>query len=341
MTGIGPALWQRGLGDYVAAVALSPDGTLAAVGSLAGDALLVSVANGDVVAKLHDHAFGVAAAAWSRDGSTLAIGGQDSLVRIYDATGAEQAAVTNDGWASALAWSPTDDLLAIGAGRTMQFVDPTGAVVRRHDPVTSTITDVVWSPNGRRVGVTAYGGIAWYDPDADRSDPARFYAWKGSLLSLALAPSGKWACAGSQDRSIHLWRLWSGDELSMAGYPAKVELLAFRDDSRWMATACLGDLAVWDFSGGGPGGSSPATAQAHDGFIQSLAWQPDGEHLVTGGSDGRLVLWPSPRRQRATLRPIVAEEMRSGVSQVAWSPDATVVVIGCDDGTVEALRVSV
>ncbi len=341
MSAIGPVSWDLGLGDYVAAIALSPDGERAALGSLAGDALLVARDDGEVIAKLHDHSFGVAAATWSRDGTTVAIGGHDSLVRLYDATGAERASVATDGWASSLAWSPTDDLLAIGAGRTMQLVDPAGRVLRRHDPVASTITDVAWSPNGKRVGVTAYGGIAWYDPDGDRSDPARFYAWKGSLLSLALSPSGRWACAGSQDRSIHLWRLWSGDELSMAGYPAKVEHLAFRDDSRWMATSCLGDLAVWEFSGRGPGGSSPATGDGHAGFIQSMVWQPDGDRLVTGGTDGRIVLWPSPRRQRARLRPLDDVGGSAGISQVAWSTDGTVLVIGRDDGAVEARRISV
>jgi WD40 repeat protein len=340
MNTIGPIRWQLDLGDFVAAVAPSPDGTLVAVGSLAGDAQLIRMVDGELVAKLHDHSFGVAAAAWSPDGTTLAIGGHDSTVRLYDATGIERAVVPTDGWATALAWSPTDDLLAIGAGRTMQLVDASGQLVRRHEPVTSTITTVVWSPNGRRVGVSAYGGIAWYDPHLDRTDPTRFYAWKGSLLGLALSPDGKWACAGSQDASIHLWRLWSADELSMSGYPAKIERLAFRDDSRWMATACLGELSIWDFSGRGPRGSAPASGEAHERHIETLTWQPNGEQVVTGGPDGRLVLWPSPRRQREVLRPLDVSVGDAGVSRTAWTPDGGGLIVGRDDGTIEARTIS-
>jgi WD40 repeat protein len=206
--------------------------------------------------------------------------------------------------------------------------------------VSSTITDVAWSPNGKRVGVTAYGGIAWYDPDVERPDPIRFYAWKGSLLGLALSPDGKWACAGSQDASIHLWRLWSADELSMSGYPAKIERLAFRDDSRWMATACLGEVSIWDFSRRGPRGTAPASGDAHDRHIETLAWEPGGERLVTGGPDGRLVLWPSPRRQRQTLRPLDISIAHAGVSRIAWLPDATALVVGRDDGSVEARAIT-
>jgi WD40 repeat protein len=340
MSEIGPVRWQLDLGDFVAAVAPSPDGELVAIGSLAGEARLVRVADGEVIAKLHDHPFGVAAAAWSRDGSTLAVGGHDSLVRLYDDRGDEWAVVTSEGWATALAWSPTDDVLAIGAGKVMQLVDPSGQLVRRHDPVASTITDVAWSPNGRRVGVSAYGGIAWYDPDVERTDPTRFYAWKGSLLGLALSPDGKWACAGSQDTSIHLWRLWSADELSMSGYPAKIERLAFRHDSRWMATACIGELSVWDFSGRGPRGSAPASGEAHERHIETLAWQPKGDRIVTGGPDGRLVLWPSPRRQREALRPLDVSIATAGVSRAVWTPDGSGLVVGRDDGTVEARSIS-
>ncbi|MEO1058338.1 MAG: hypothetical protein AAFY28_15630 [Actinomycetota bacterium] len=340
MSTIGPVTWQLGLGDYVSAISVAPDGRHAAVGSLAGDAALIDVADGSVITKLDEHPFGVAAAAWSRDATTVAIGGHDGQVRLYDTDGNARSSVTTAGWASSLAWSPTDDLLAVGAGRTMQLVDDTGAVVRAHDPVASTVTAVTWSPNGKRVGVAAYGGVAWYDPERDRSDPTRFSAWKGSLLSLALAPNGRWACAGSQDRSIHIWRLWSGDELSMAGYPAKVEHIGFRDDGRWMATACLGNLAVWEFPSRGPGGSAPATATVREQTIESLAWEPGGDRLVTGDADGHVILWPSPRRQGATLRPHDVADSGAGVAHVEWSADGGALIIGRDDGTVEARGVS-
>ncbi len=340
MSTIGAVSWQLGLGDYVSAVAVSPDGQTAAVGSLAGDAALIAVADGSTIAKLDEHPFGVAAAAWSRDSTTVAIGGHDCKVRLYDAAGTTRGDLAVDGWASKLAWSPTDDLLAVGAGRRMQLVDADAAVVRSHNQVASTVTAVTWSPNGKRVGVAAYGGVAWYDPADDRVDPLRFSAWKGSLLSLALSPTGRWAGAGSQDRSIHIWRLWSGDELSMAGYPAKVEHIGFRHDGRWMATACLEKLAVWEFPGRGPGGSTPATGAAHDKPIESLAWEPAGDQLVTGGADGRLILWPGPRRQGATLRPRAMVDSDAGVAHVEWTQDGATLVIGRDDGTVEARSVT-
>ncbi|MEM9038684.1 MAG: hypothetical protein AAGD33_02185 [Actinomycetota bacterium] len=332
---LGHVDWQLQLGDYLSALAVSPDGDLLVAGSLAGDVVLVETEGGAVVAKLHDHALGALAIDWSPDGERLVVGGQDAVARVYDRQGAELGAVTTDGWADRLAWSPTDDLLAVAGGRQLVLTDRNGGVVRRHDDVASTITDVVWATNGRRVGAAAYGGIAWYDPDDDDTLPRRFHRWKGSLLAVALSPDGKWACAGAQDASIHIWKLWSGDELAMSGYFSKIEHLAFSADSRWLACSCLELLTWWDFFGKGPRDTAPASGEFHTKAIASLAWQPDGELLVTGGADGRVVLWDAPSRQAQTVRPLDADQSVAGVSGVVWHPDGARLFVGRDDGTVE------
>lgn len=120
----------------------------------------------------------------------------------------------------------------------------------------------------------------------------------------------------------------------MDGYPAKVEYLAFRHDGRWMANACLGDLTVWDFSGS-PAGTAPAVGAAHDRHIAALAWQPAGTLLATGDADGRLVLWPSPRRKAGEIVPISVVDGDVGVSRLAWSPDGQTLAVGFADGRVE------
>jgi WD40 repeat protein len=332
--------WEVRTADYVSALALRPGGGVAAIGSLSGEARLVDLATGDTIEKLADHAFGVLCAAWSSDGRLLAVGGHDSVVRLYrfdpgDGQLRAVASVAAAGWVARLAWSPVTDLLAVGAGRRLSFVDADGNVRQQCEPVDSTITDVTWAPNGRRVGVAAYGAVSWYDPDLlDSPRPARQHRWKGSLLSLEISPDGRWACVGAQDASIHLWKLWSGDELSMSGYPAKLEHLAFRDDSRWMASACLGELTVWDFSRKGPRGTAPASGEAHGRHIEAMAWRPGGDVLATGGADGRVVLWPSPRKQRERLAPLAVDEHATGVARLAWHGDD--LVVGYADGCVSA-----
>jgi len=334
------AHWTRDLGDYVNALAVAPDGRLLLAGALNGRAQLIDTRTGDVVDELVDHPFGVLCAAWSRDGSLLAVGGHDKMLRLYRQNGAdvvEVGAVELGGWVASVAWSPVADLLAAAAGRQVTMVDADAVPCSQYSPVTSTITDLVWATNGHRVGAAAYGAISWYDVDAlDKPEPSRTHRWKGSLLALAMSPDGKWVCAGAQDSSIHLWKLWSGNELSMSGYPAKIENIAFRDDGAWMASACLAELTVWDFRKRGPNGTAPASGENHTRHIEALAWQPDGDILATGGADGRLCLWPSPVRSGDTLRPRQVLDSDVGIASLAWLPGGEQLVTARADGHIEA-----
>lgn len=331
---IGEVSWQALLGDFVSTISISGTGLIVAA-SLAGDAIVVDV-DGTIVCKLTDHPMGVLSAAWSPNGSRFAVGGQDGLVRVYESGGRELNAIRCNGWIAAAQWSPDGALLAVAAGRSLVVCDADGALVHRYPDVSSTITSVAWATNGRRVGVTSYGGITWYDPDHLPHDaPSRTHRFKGSPLELQLSPNGKWACAGFQDSSIHLWRLWSGDDLSMSGYPAKIELLSFRHDSQWMASICLDELTVWDFSGRGPKGSRPASGIAHERHISTLAWEPAGDRLATGGADGRLVLWPSPKSVNRALVPLETLDHEIAIATLAWLPGGDALMVGRADGTLE------
>ncbi len=136
---------------------VSPDGSLVAAGSLAGDAIVIEVATGDVLAKLDEHAMGVLALAWAPDGSTLAVGGQDGVVACYGRDGGHRVATIEcGGWVADLAWHPAatrvdeSATLAIAAAKSVTVVHGDGSV-ERSAAAASTVTAVAWSPDGRRV----------------------------------------------------------------------------------------------------------------------------------------------------------------------------------------------
>lgn len=55
------------------------------------------------------------------------------------------------------------------------------------------------------------------------------------MLSIAFAPDGR-TVAGCQDHSVHFWRVASGKDAQMCGYPAKPRQISFSWDGRWLAT---------------------------------------------------------------------------------------------------------
>ena len=321
--------WRVVLEDYVSVLEVAPNLGQAVAGSLAGDVVLVSTSDGSSEV-LQPHEMGALSAAWSSDGRRLAVGGQDGVVRVYDEEGSPVQAIQVSGWATALAWAPEETMLAIGAGRSLKVVDENGVELHDFNEQMSTVTDVAWSPDGTRVGAAAYAGISWHDVAGPRSGRSRRFNWKGSLLALAVSPDGKWACAGAQDSTVHLWKLWSGRELSMGGYHSKIDRLAFRPDGRRLAVACLGDLTVWDFGKRGPAGTTPAASAGHQNHIEDLAWAPSGKWLATGGADGRTIVWPTPNKAGEDLRSVSVFDSEVSTSRLRWVSDENLLIARAD-----------
>ena len=326
------ARWRLDLDDYVHVLELSPDRTTAVAGSLSGDALLFDPEDG-AARPLERHDMGVLSAAWSADGTTVAVGGQDGLVRMYDDSGEVSRPVDASAWVTTMAWSPTAPLLAVGAGRRMLIIDPEGAVLHDFADQPSTVTGIAWSADGTCVGATAYGGVGWYDVLGAHAGRQRRFDLRDSVLSLTVSPDGSWACAGTQDRAVQLWELWDGADFLMTGYPAKVDKTRFSPDGRWLAVACLGELSLWDFGGDGPVGTTPSATHAHQEPIEDLAWSPSGAAIATGSDDGRTIVWGTPLAGGARIQPLIALEFDTGTSRVRWV-DEDDLLIGRFDGSV-------
>ncbi len=347
--------WSVELSDATSALAVQPGDGLVAVGSLGGEAVVLDPAYGQVVATLPGHDFGVLSVAWSPDGDRLAVGGADGRLAVREPDGTRVADVTLQGWVGALAWSADGTRLAVASGRDVHVVDRDGAGLRQYPGQRSTVTDVAWAGSRNRLGVAAYGGLRWYEPDDVRDDPVKDFDWKGSLLVLEVSPDQRWAASGNQDSSVHVWRLWSGEDLEMTGYPSKVAALAWDRSSRWLAAAGSNDVTVWDHAGRGPQGRAPVVLETHGSLVTALAYQHQGPLLASGARDGVVAVWPaagvgvgravsraSARRGGPTPgpKPLVVLRPAAPVGAVEWSVDDRDVLVAGDDGTLRCWRVA-
>lgn len=317
------------LDDYVSQLACSHDGTHLAAASLAGDGVIMR--DGELARKLTNHPMGILSMAWSPKSDVLATGGQDHVLRLSTREG-DLAAFELSGWVDAVAWSPSHPLLAVAAGRDVLTIRTEDAPTRdedvhRHD---STVTSLAWSPNGRRVAAGSYGGVWFYEDGA--ADAVKHFSWKGAVLALAVAPNGKWIASGNQDNSVHVWRLWSGDDMQMSGYAGKILHLAFDDTSRYLATGDIGDITLWDFSGRGPNGSTPKQLAGQTRHTSGLAWH--GRRIVSASADGSVYLW-NPSRPGTKLEAEVT--LNAEISCITWRPDGGAIFCGTSTGDVHLL----
>jgi angio-associated migratory cell protein len=105
----------RGHSSSVYAIAVSPDGLLAASGGGDDIAIIWDVATQTQVAVLRGHTDSVVAVAWNTSGTMLATGSLDSSIRIWDAKGCFLHAIDGPSaeieW---LTWHPKGDVLLAG-----------------------------------------------------------------------------------------------------------------------------------------------------------------------------------------------------------------------------------
>jgi WD40 repeat protein len=162
--------------------------------------------------------------AWSRDGSTIALGRVDRTIVLWDvATGKRRQLVSErsaERWAPlshwVLAWHPRRRLLAAARedGAVKLWDARSGkrlAVLSAH---VGDVNALVWSPDGKTLASAGRDHIAILWDLGTRRPRARLSGHTGAIQALDWGPDGKTLATGSEDGSLRLWSAASGREIA-------------------------------------------------------------------------------------------------------------------------------
>jgi WD40 repeat protein len=271
------------------------------------------------------HAGGILASA--SDGERIVTGGDDGTLVETDADGEHRVLASDDKrrWIDQVALGP-DGAVAWSAGKTAHVLTKKGE--ERTFEAPSTVAGLAFAPKGLRLAIAHYNGATLWFPNAAGAKPETL-VWKGSHLSVAFSPDGKFLITAMQEPMLHGWRLADGQHMRMSGYSARVRSLGWTAGGDFLATSGSEQLILWPFDGkDGPMGRQPKMLARQMARVAMVACHPRQPVVAVGYADGVVML---VRIDDGALI-LVKGEGGAPVSALGWDGTGQTLAFGTEAG---------
>ena len=301
-----------GHGDYVSALAWSPDGKRIASASGDHSVQVWDASDGSHALIYRGHNVDVSALAWSPDGRYLASGDIDGSAQIWNAASGQRL-FTYRGHTSAvfsLSWSPDSLRIASASddGSLQVWQALTGTLlfeVQNPAPLHANLGSrqpwnaVAWSPDGRYIAGGSYGNAQIFDARSGKLFSDAYGDNSGMIHAIAWSPDSRLIATAQTSGEVLVWNVASGQNVfTHIGSPTDAYSVAWSPDGKRIASGGNDALvSVWDALTGQHASVYRGHADVYPGhftanaIVYAIAWSPDGKHIASGGSDNTVQVW--------------------------------------------------
>jgi len=232
---------------------------------------------------------------FSSNGSLIASVEELGNILIFNNLGATPSIFdtidTGTSYAFSADFAPTNDRIAVGAssGKMNIYDLPGGALFKSVVAHTGYVFSVAYSPDGTML---ASGGA---------DNKAKIWAADGTLkftlsghsndvLSVRFSSDNAFLATGGKDGKVKIWKTADGTLVrTIDAHVGEVKQVDISPDGTMLVSASTDQTCkIWNFD---TGELISTFGNTNGGVVWSAAWSPDGSKIVTGTSNGDVILW--------------------------------------------------
>jgi WD40 repeat protein len=286
--------------------ALSFDGSRLLYGSYDGDLIIFGVPSGvkDYVTKPHYSDCPIISIAWSPDNARVISGSRDGTICVQEArSGKSILFVTgsmNDNIVSVAFSADSSRCLSASIRGFMHLWDIASATIvssfpnEEHNTLCVSLSidskQILCGSRDGKIRIWDSGSTENHG-EIGSHEGKRRKGHVSTVRKVLFSPNGEYAVSGSEDCTIRIWSVESGEELNppLRGHWSSVVTMIFFPDGSHLVSGSLDkNIHVWDITSQG---APILVLRGHKDHVLCVDVSPDGSKIISSSRDRSIRIW--------------------------------------------------